>query len=198
MTAERRTSAGFAPTAVIVLGLVIAGCATTKAEKPPEERRRDLAVYLPLAVGNSWTYERSFLGEKGEEHVQIVKEEDGYFVDQRGNALLVDAFGVRDPKRYLLRYPLESGNAWTTVVSPSSMERYRIMDVGFTCEVPAGSFQDCVRVEAKNRIDKEKTVVNEITFAPGVGMVRFDFFLDAQQGRIPQGQMVLKAYDLKP
>ncbi|MBX5480418.1 MAG: hypothetical protein IRZ16_01015 [Myxococcaceae bacterium] len=184
--------------ALFSAAVLVTGCATTRGAATPEQRRRDLSVYLPLAVGNTWTYDRAFLGEKGEERVEIVKQADGYFVDGRGNALTVDAYGIRDPRRYLLRYPVEAGNSWTTVVSPSSMERYRILDVGFTCEVPAGRFEDCVRVEARNRIDREKTMINEITFAPHVGMVRFDFFLDASGRRIPQGQMLLKSYALKP
>lgn len=177
---------------VLVVG---AGCATTRGQSDASSGPA-VAQYLPLKVGNTWTYQRSFLGEQGEEQVEIVRTDGDFFVDNRGNALKVDAFGVRDPKRYLLRAPLSSGNAWTVVVSSSSMERYQILDVGFTCEVPAGRFDECVRVEAKSRIDQEKTLINEITFAPGVGMVRFDFFLEKRGDRVPQGQMLLTGYSV--
>lgn len=179
---------------VCVVALFV-GCAT-RGRPPETSPGPSVARYLPLKVGNSWTYERTFLGETGEEKVEIVRTEGDFYVDSRGNALKVDAFGIRDPKRYLLRGPLESGNAWTVVVSASSTERYRILDVNFTCEVPAGRFTDCVRVEAKTRIDQAKSLVNEITFAPGVGMVRFDFFLEKDQDRVPQGQMVLTGYSI--
>ena len=178
--------------------VLVSACATTSSSQgSAQEERGDLSNYLPLAVGNSWTYERSFLGEKGEDTVEITKQQDGYFVDNHGNALKVDAFGIRDPKRYLLRNPIEAGRTWNTVVSVSSMEHYKILDAGFDCDVPAGQFNGCVRVESRNRIDKAKTMVNEITFAPGVGMVRLEFFLDTDQKRIPQGQMLLKSYALK-
>ena len=182
--------------AVALLAAAWVGTGCAKKTVRPEERQRQLSEYLPLSVGNSWTYDRVFLGEEGEQTVQIVREEDGFYVDDRGNALAVDAHGIRDPKRYLLRYPLESGREWTTIVSVSSMERYKILDVGFRCEVPAGTFTDCVRVEGRSRIDAEQWMVNQITFAPGVGMVRFEFFLDTANKRIPQGQMVLKRFEV--
>ncbi len=185
---------------LFALGAILAACALPGAgcaarEVRPAEGAPPTADYLPLAVGNTWIYERDLLGEKGEHTVRLVREEDGFFYDEQGNALAVDAFGVRDPKRYLLRHPVEAGREWTTVVSVSSMERYRILDVGFRCEVPAGTFTGCVRVEARSRIDADRSMVNQITFAPGVGMVRFDFSLDAKGERIPQGRMVLKAFE---
>ena len=172
---------------------VLSGCAGREVK--PEDRAPEVSAYLPLAVGNTWLYERELLGEKGEHRVRLVREEAGFFYDEAGNALGVDAYGIRDPKRYLLRHPVEAGREWTTVVSVSSMERYRILDAGFRCEVPAGAFSDCVRVEARSRIDAERSMVNVITFAPGVGMVRFDFSLDAKGERIPQGRMVLKRFE---
>lgn len=178
----------------VASALVAAGCATTGNGARGGER--DPAAYMPLSVGNRWTYERDFLGEKGDHTVEILKQEDGFFVDSTGRALAVDAYGVRDRDRYLLRGPLESGREWSTIVSVSSMERYKILDVGFACDVPAGGFRDCVRVESKSRIDAQKTMVNEITFAPGVGMVRFDLFLETAQQRIPQGTIVLKSFAL--
>ena len=37
------------------------------------------------------------------------------------------------------------------------------------CDAPAGSFNHCVRVEARNRVDAQTTLVNALTFAEGVG-----------------------------
>lgn len=190
-----RAGAGLLPLLLLGAATALSACATARVS--PEQRQRELSEYLPLAVGNTWTYDRRFLGEQGVDKVEIVKEQDGYFVDNRGNALAVDAFGVRDAKRYLLRHPIEAGRSWTTVVSASSMERYQILDAGFDCQVPAGHFQDCVRVEARNRIDREKTMINEITFAPRVGMVQLDFFVETGSQRIPQGQLLLTAWSLK-
>lgn len=184
--------------AVVASGAVLGGCATTGEGSAGKGDGEDVSKYLPLAVGNTWTYDRTFLGEKGEEVVQIVRENEGYFVDNKGNAFKVDAHGIRDEKRYLLSVPLEAGNAWKSQTSVSSLERYRILDAGFTCDVPAGRFNDCIRVESKNRIDDQRTMVNEITFAPGVGMVKFDFILEAGEKRIPQGQMVLKSFKVQP
>jgi hypothetical protein len=194
MRSRRRVAAWLVVSAALVAG---AGAGCARRELAPAERQRELAAYLPLAVGNTWHYERQFLGEEGQHQVQIVdRAEDGFFLDDRGNRLGVDAFGVRDEKRYLLRHPVEAGREWSTIVSVSSVERYQILDVGFRCQVPAGVFEECVRVEGRSRIDPQKWMVNQITFAPGVGMVRFEFFLESAGRRIPQGRMALRSYTL--
>jgi hypothetical protein len=179
-----------------VAAMTAAGCAAGREVAAPA--RADASEYMPLAVGNTWVYQRGHLGAEGEERVEIVREEGGFFVDNRGNGLQIDAFGLRDPKRYLLRHPIEAGREWTTVVSVSSMERYRIVDAGSSCDAPAGTFQRCVRVESRNRIDADRTLVNEMTFAPGVGIVNISVYLDEKGRRIPQGGLALKSFTVRP
>jgi hypothetical protein len=181
-----------------LVAAIAAGCAGQREVKAPPSSQADASEYMPLAVGNSWVYRRGHLGAEAEERVEIVREEGGFFVDNRGNGLQIDAFGLRDSKRYLLRHPIEPGREWTNVVSVSSMERYKIVDAGFSCEAPAGSFQRCVRVESKNRIDGDRTLVNEMTFAPGVGIVNISVYLDQKGRRIPQGSMALQSFTVKP
>jgi hypothetical protein len=129
---------------------------------------------------------------------KIVKEEGGFFLDSQGGQLTADSFGIRDQKRYLLRAPLETGRSWTNVVSVSSTERYQILRADGPCESPAGVFQGCVQVEARNRVDADTTLVNTFTFAPRVGLVRIQ--VDAERGgrRIPQTWLELTSYQLKP
>jgi hypothetical protein len=67
--------------------------------------------------------------------------------------------------------------------------------VGQSCEVPAGRYERCVRVEARLR-QGEVTQVNELTFAEGAGLVRSDIFIEKQQKRIPQFRMELKELGL--
>jgi hypothetical protein len=150
--------------------------------------------YYPLAVGNRWTYDATFLGQKREAVVEITREENGFFRDTQGGELAVDAFGVRDQKRYLLRDPLEPGKAWTNVVSVSSVEHYKVIEAGASCETPAGRFEVCVRVEGRNRVDDKTTLVNEMTFAPGVGLVRIAVTAEIGDKRVPQSQLVLRSF----
>jgi hypothetical protein len=65
--------------------------------------------YFPLAVGNRWTYEATYLGEKSSREVELVAFRDGSFVDREGRALRVDSRGLRDQTRYLLHEPLVVG-----------------------------------------------------------------------------------------
>ena len=129
--------------------------------------------------------------------MQILKEEDGFFIDNQGGALGVDASGVRDRKRYLLREPVEPGRTWSNVVSVSSIERYKILELG-PCQVPAGRFESCVGVEGRNRVDEQTTLVNQMTLAQGVGIVKIEIAAEVGGQRIPQSQMLLTRFELRP
>ncbi len=181
-----------------VAALSWAGCARTTALQRNAQTQLSAADYYPLAVGNHWTYRANFLGEKGERRVEIVGQRGGFYVDNQGQELTVDAFGVRDPKRYLLREPLEVGRTWTNVVSVSSVEHYQVKEIGMPCEAPAGTFQGCLRVESRSPVNESTTLLNEITFAPRVGIVRIEITLDAGGKRIPQHQYALKEFSLNP
>jgi hypothetical protein len=181
-----------------VLGLGVGACAGRQQVAEPESRPSDsLADYYPLAVGNRWTYRVNGRADKTVD-VEILKEEDGYFHDNQGGQLAVDGFGIRDRKRYLLRGPLSDGNSWTNVVSVSSTERYRILQAGVPCEAPAGAFAHCVRVEARNRVDASTTLINALTFAQGVGLVRIEVSAEKANGeRLPQTWLELASFKVQ-
>jgi hypothetical protein len=181
--------------------VVGAGACSSSRQQVAEEQEprpsQSLAAYYPLAVGNRWTYRVNGRADRTVD-VEVLKEEDGYFHDNQGGQLSVDGFGVRDRKRYLLRGPLTEGNQWTNVVSVSSTERYRILQAGVPCEAPAGSFKHCVRVEARNRVDAETTLVNALTFAEGVGLVRIEVSAEKSNGeRLPQTWLELASFKLQ-
>jgi hypothetical protein len=181
------------------LGVVGAGACAGRQQVAEQESRpsESLAAYYPLAVGNRWTYRVNGRVDKTVD-VEVLKEENGYFHDNQGGQLSVDGFGVRDRKRYLLRGPLAEGNQWTNVVSVSSTERYRILQSGVPCEAPAGSFAHCVRVEARNRVDAATTLVNALTFAEGVGLVRVEVSAEKSNGeRMPQTWLELASFQLQ-
>ncbi len=185
------------PAVAVVLALFAAACAGG-AKQVRESPGADLSAYYPLQVGNTWTYQVGLLGETTTQQVKILGQEGGVFVDNKGGRLSVDTFGVRDDKRYLLRGPLEAGTQWTNVVSVSSIERYRILDAGFNCSAPAGRFENCVRVEGRNRVDANTTLINELTFAPGVGLVTIETAAEVKGQRIPQAKLELTSYELQP
>jgi hypothetical protein len=186
----------------VVLGMLAlgqVGCAKNvevQEEQPPADSVK-LSEYYPLAVGNSRTYAVNGRKDRLVE-VKILKEEDGYFLDNQGGQLQVDSFGVRDQKRYLLRGPLEPGRTWTNVVSVSSTERYQILQVGIPCQAPAGSFQNCVRVEGRNRQDAQTTIIVTWTFAPGVGLVSLEMESEQKGQRRRQTWLELTSYQVKP
>lgn len=175
--------------------LVLAGCAHTGGAVA--RARFSAADYYPLAVGNSWTYQGDLLGAKQTHTVSIDEVKDGYYVDSQGGALMLDPDGLRDHHRYLLKNPVVTGTAWRNVISASSLERWRIVDGDFTCQVPAGRFAHCVRVESTNRTSKAE-LVDDLTLAPHVGIVEIRTHVHARGHDIPQVHFVLTAYQVAP
>ncbi|MFP2910972.1 hypothetical protein ACLESD_39240 [Pyxidicoccus sp. 3LFB2] len=193
---EMKRSFGVGGVALLATLLLGSGCSKKVEAAPRAPSSDNVSQYYPLAVGNRWTYRLNGIANK-QVTVEVLREEDGYFHDNQRGQLAVDAYGLRDAKRYLLRGPLQQGHTWTNVVSVSSTERYRILEVGVPCEAPAGAFQDCVQVEGRNRMDANTTMVNTMTFAPGVGIVRVDIAVESKEGqRTPQVLMELTGWQL--
>lgn len=165
---------------------------TTPAPSPPTE-------YFPLAVGNSWTWvDRSPSGAPGpapRRTVTIVsRDAQGYYLDDAKGALRVSQGCIQDRVRSLLCTPATLDRTWTSVLSETSTERYRITATGVTVEVPAGTFAGCIVVQARTRAGEGAEVVLETTYAPGVGPVRIETFAEVGGKRIPQVRAELAAY----
>jgi len=192
--------------AVLAAGLL--GCAHESA--PPGAspaapatagRLPDSARYFPLAVGNRWTYDATYLGERSTRRVEVVAFRDGSYVDRDGRSLRVDREGVRDQVRYLLHEPLTTGATWTSVVAPGSAEHYRVLSVHAPCETPAGKFPDCVEVESRTIADPStpgRLLVNRVTFAAGVGIVRVRTALEDGARSAPTAELVLTSFEVAP
>jgi hypothetical protein len=150
-------------------------------------------------VGNHWTYDATYLGQRSTRRVEMVAFRDGSYVDKDGRALKADREGVRDQVRYLLHEPLTVGATWTSVVAPGSAEHYRILSVRSPCEVPAGKFPDCVEVESRTIVDPSKPgrlLVNRVTFAAGVGIVRVRTALEEGAKSAPTAELVLTSFEV--
>jgi len=168
--------------------------ASARAGKIPDSSR-----YFPLAVGNHWTYEATYLGERSTRRVEVVAFRDGNYVDGDGRALRVDREGVRDQVRYLLHEPLSVGATWTSVIAPGSAEHYKILSVRSPCEAPAGKFPDCVEVESRAIVDPRtpgRLLVNRVTFAAGVGIVQVRTALEEGTKSAPTAQLLLTAFEV--
>lgn len=182
----------------VLLLVAAAGCVkSSNVEQRPEVAGTPAREFYPLAVGNTWSYQVQLLGQKTEIEVKVLKEDNGVFEDSTGNQLFNDAFGVRDQKRYLLRDPVEVGTEWSNVVSVSSVERYKIVSANVGCDSAAGHFEGCVVVESTNKVEEGKALVNELTFAPKIGLVRVSTLLSHDGKKIPQSTLELTKYQVK-
>jgi hypothetical protein len=182
-----------------LLGLL--GCAHADAPPTPAPAASSepgAARYFPLAVGNRWTYRATGGGTTAVEDVQIRSVQDGQYADNRGRLLWVSQDGLRDQSRVILRSPVETGRSWNVVLGPDSVERWRIASVGKPCSTPAGNFPDCVEVESSIHPKPDVELVNHITFASGVGMVRIRTTVLRNGVETPQTELVLTAYEVAP
>jgi hypothetical protein len=192
----------------VVLGAALLGCAHEPAVPPAPAAAQaaaspaktpDSARYFPLAVGNHWTYQATYLGERSTRQVEVVAFRDGDYVDRDGRAMRVDQEGVRDQVRYLLHEPLSVGATWTSIVAPGAAEHYKILSVRSPCEAPAGKFPDCVEVESRAIVDPRtpgRFLVNRVTFASGVGIVRVRTALEEGTKSAPTAELLLTAFEV--
>jgi hypothetical protein len=136
--------------------ILLTSCATTTQEKAaPELTSRD---YAPYAVGAAWTYDVNYLGQRDKQTITVVKEEEGYFVDDQQGRFRHTDQGLRDPARFLIRHPIAEGTEWKAIVSASAVEHYRITSVGQPCESAAGRFNDCLLIESRIRSNDKMTL----------------------------------------
>ena len=102
-------------------------------------------------------------------------------------------------KRYILKFPLEIGTNWDEISRPMVLLRispirekireghynvpmsYRIASLSSTVTVPAGSFENCIKVIAEGILgiytdamhgEREVPITTEEWYAPGVGLVK--------------------------
>ena len=186
---------------LLLCAFALAACTTTSkaTNDGPSAPQKTAGDFYPLSLGTSWTYEVKLLGESRMIEVTTLrKSNDGFVEDSTGAQFLVDGFGVRDQKRYLLRNPIAAGTKWTNVVSVSSVEAYEILAVNQPCDAPAGKWEGCVVVESRNRVEEGTVLVNEMTFAPGVGIVRLSTVLESNGKQIPQSTLALSKFNTPP
>lgn len=182
--------------------LVAAACASTGTADPaktPQDYRESALRYLPLAVGNSWTYTVDYLGQTGEMTIRIEREENGWFIDNRGTALTADRHGIRDRDRYLLTFPLQEKRAWVALTGPTRNETRAIVAIDAPVETPAGNFEGAIVVETTVNPQKGIFLKSLHYFVPRIGIVKIETFIDDTTAGTKKRQTLtlLKSLEIK-
>lgn len=161
---------------------------------------RAASVYMPLNLGNSWVYDRFFLGEEGVLKINIVsRDKEGFYVDNKGGRFKLTSMGLRDINRYMLLAPLEKGGRWDAQVTVNISEHFEIIADNETITVPAGSFEHCLIVRSVTMAPGRGKMVNMTTYAPNVGMIRVETLIENEQGRSSRQMLLdLKSYEFPP
>lgn len=177
--------------------LLGAGCVSTDPRPTPQSVPRANELF-PLAVGNRWSYNVAFLGARQMLTVAIVSGEGRVFTDSRNQKFMREADGLRDEHRYLLKEPLEVGRTWTSIIDVSTSEHYKVDEIGVRIDVPAGHFEDCVQIEARNPQGPSMSLIADQVYCPGVGLVRVVTFQERSGVRsAPQFLQELASYKVR-
>jgi hypothetical protein len=177
--------------------LLLASC---RGASPPPERPKppEPALYYPLAVGNSWTYQVTDGSGAHKDTIRIVGRDGPWFIDDHRGRLRVDAEGVRDADRYLLRAPLESGARWSAVEN-LIVQRFEVVSTTAEATTRAGAFAGCAVVRNEQPLPRgQGRLVTEWTYAPRVGLAQLRTQTVAASGAAQdQVRLELVAYQLK-
>jgi len=185
----------FSSLACIAIGSGCASAPTVKAKG--RAKSTGLEAFFPLASGNLWAYQGTMLGQPVARTVKLVGRDGEWFVDSEGEHYLFDGEGLRGKARYLLKGPLVAGTRWSSVVTLSSTERYRIDAVGVTSVTPAGRFEGCAIVLSENRQDAKTMLFKRDVYCPGVGLVGFDVWAEVEgKGKVPAASLELVRYEV--
>jgi hypothetical protein len=175
---QPKASAGSAPSA--------AGSATS-----------DPALYYPLAVGNSWTYQVTDPSGVHEDTIRIVGRDGPWFIDDHRGKIRTDSEGVRDGDRYLLHVPLRTSSRWSAVEN-LVVQRFEITATDAKIDTKAGGFSGCVIVRNEQPLPNHQgKLVTEWTYAPKVGLVELRTRTEGGSGTREQVHLELVAHHLR-
>jgi hypothetical protein len=85
-----------------------------------------------------------------------------------------------------------------SVADVRTVEHYQIEAVGKKVKVPAGVFSDCVVVRMEVRMAETSSMINRMTFAPGIGIVEIRAVFKKGAEHLPQSVMQLKKFEQSP
>ncbi len=160
---------------VLIAALSVAACASTRTAGPPAPPPEAPTDYFPLATGWKWAYELEKNGEKvlatyavvantgAAAEVQAGQERTRYAIRPEGISRL-QALGPND---FILKAPIRAGAQWNIQGGSA-----RVVAVGETVTVPAGTFPNCAVVE---EMRTEPDRVLRTTYAAGVGPILLEY-----------------------
>jgi len=159
--------------------------ATSSSQKQKKLRIQD---YFPLRLGDSRRYRILFAPTKQviEREIKMISKKGNTFSDSANGVYRYDTHGLRSRLRYLLKYPLQVGNRWLSVVGITTIERYRIIDVKRGVSVPAGYYRNCIVVRSRRKIDSRRTHEALHFYAPSIGLIKYITIL--REGRNSSAQ----------
>jgi hypothetical protein len=163
----------------------------------PSADAADPALYYPLALGNSWTYQITDGSGAHEDTIQIVGRDGPWFIDDHRGRIRVDSEGVRDADRYLLRSPVQPGARWSAVDN-LVVQRFEVTTTDAKVTTKEGGFSSCVVVRNEQPLPKNQgMLVTEWTYAPRVGLVQVVTQTVGPSGTRDQVRLGLVAHHLR-
>lgn len=99
-------------------------------------------------------------------------QSDTFFMDRKGEEVMLFFFETDMNPQVVLKYPLEVGQEWSLSGTVSDMSRKSIIKGIETVRVPNGSFRKCITVESKDSVQDSVWRVTHDWYAPNVGRIK--------------------------
>lgn len=177
--------------------LIFTGCAKNQEPPPPEPVITDVRNYFPTEPALTWSYEgtgneyASFTRRvlyRQENQVQMVEDNGGtrmglvykMTTDAITQTLALEEFysdqnllhEKSNRNQILLKAPLKAGATWQ-----DSQDKREIISISETVQVPAGSFQNVVKIKITPLDPQQKHQLLEY-YAPHTGLIMREFIAD--------------------
>ena len=138
---------------------------------PPEQA----AAYFPLVPGWKWAYEIERGGEQILATYAVLQQMGDTVIVQAGEkrngyAILPEGIARREglnPGDFILKTPIRAGASW-----PLAGGTAKVVSVGETVTLPAGSYANCAVVE-EVRTNPDRVL--RTIYAPGVGPISLEY-----------------------
>lgn len=172
--------------------LLLTGC---RALVTPVPTGPDPALYWPIQEGQHMRFQLTMGSQSQEQEVHFTHSEGPWLFDDRGQRFRYDGLGLFDSRRYLIKRPLVVGNQWMSVPQPGVVERFSIAGVARPCAAPHNAINDCLVVEARQRIDKKRTLLTRWWYGRHLGPLRIDTFIQDDNGRLEPKSSILRSLE---
>lgn len=176
------------PIAIVIICVIVSVTLTSCSKETPTQTTTPTTTvdYFPLKVGNWWKYDNGTVTATIDSLVTLGDNTKAYLMNytysSKGSEFLYkkDSTQIAEYKytgeidRILLKLPIQIGQKWQYDFGTSEVDSIFVIGKE-NVTVPAGTFNDCLRLEIYNYSNTVKKLDEIYLLAPNIGPVMWVF-----------------------